>query len=129
MRVHQLLAATLLGLPAVAHGQADSVVLRVTSPRGAEVVFNGVITFRDARSERRLENVRTPFELKLPAQHIDVRLTAADGGALSGGVYVYRDVKERGYATGTVQVGDVKLYYQPGVGYGFGPRTARQLSP
>lgn len=129
MRVYHLVTAALLGIPGLARGQADSVVVRVTSPRGSEVLFSGFITFRDARSERRLENVRTPFELKLPAQQIDVRVTAADGGALSGGVFVLREEKERGYATGTVHRGDVKLYYAPGVGYGFGRRVARRLTP
>ena len=129
MRVHHLVTAALLGIPGLARAQADSIVVRVTSPRGSEVLFSGLVTFRDARTERRLENVRTPFELKLPAQHIDVRLTATDGGALSGGVFILRDHKERGYATGTVYHGDVKLYFEPGVGYGFGPRVARRLTP
>ena len=124
-----LAAAAFSLLPSLAHGQADSVVLRVTSPRGTEVIFNGVITLRGAQTERRLENVRTPFELKLPAQHIEARFAAADGGALSGDLVTYRDGMQRGHVTGTVYVGDVKLYAEPGVGFGFGPRMSRPVTP
>lgn len=129
MRFQYLAVAALLILPSVAHGQADSVVLRVTSPRGTEVLFSGVITLKDTQTERRVDNVRTPFELKLPAQHIDARFTAADGGALSGDLFTFREGKQRGHVTGTVYLGEVKLYVEPGVRFGFGRRVARTFFP
>ena len=128
MRALLALAALSL-LPSLGKAQTDSVVLRVTSPRGTEVMFNGVITLRGAQTERRLENVRTPFELKLPAQHIEARFAAADGGALSGDLVTYREGMQRGHVTGTVYVGYVKLYAEPGVGFGFGPRMSRPVTP
>jgi len=129
MRFHHLAVAALLGIPSFAHSQADSVVLRITSPRGTAVLFSGVITLKGAQTERRLDNVRTPFELKLPAQSIDGRFTAADGGSLSGEIFSYREGKQDGYVTGTVYFGKVNLYFEPGVSFGFGPRVVRALSP
>ena len=101
MRVQLYVLAALMSIPSVASAQADTVVIWVTSPRGAEVAFNGVITFRDGKTERRLDGVVTPFELRLPAQDIDARFSAADGGALSGDLVTYRDGKQRGQAAGT----------------------------
>lgn len=125
MRFKDLAVTALLSIPSIARGQADSVVLRITSPRGNEVLFGGVITLKGAQTERRLDGVRTPFELTLPAQHVDARFTAADGGSLSGDIFIYRDGKQRGHATGTMYFGEVKLYFDPGAGFGFGPRVAR----
>ena len=127
MRVQLYVLAALMSIPSVASAQADTVVIRVTSPRGAEVAFNGVITFRDGKTERRLDGVVTPFELRLPAQDIDARFSAADGGALSGDLVTYRDGKQRGQAAGTNLRGEVKLHYEPGVSYGYGGRPARGL--
>jgi hypothetical protein len=129
MSFQHLAVAALLSIPSFAHGQADSVVLRITSPRGTEVLFSGVITLKGAETERRLDKVRTPFELKLPAQHIDARFTAADGGALRGDIVTYREGKQRGHVTGTMYFGEVKLYFEPGLAFGFGARIARVLSP
>jgi hypothetical protein len=124
------LTVLLLHSPTLAHAQADSVVLRITSPRGTEVKFSGVITLSDGKTERRIENVSTPFELKLPVQQIDARFRAADGGALSGDIIVYRKGGgEPGHVTGTMYTGDVKLYLDPGGRYGFGPRVAQRPIP
>ena len=125
------LATLLMNIPAMAMAQTrpDTVILRITSPRGAEVQFSGVITLKDGKTERRLDNVRTPFELKLPAQSVDARFTASDGGALSGELLTYREGKAGGHVSGTMYLGTVKLYYEPTVGFGFGPRVARPLSP
>ncbi len=122
------LVACLMGLPSIAHAQADSVLLRVTSSRGADVQFSGVITLKDARSERRIEG-RTPFEIKLPAQDIDARFSATDGGALSGDIFTFRNGVQRGHVFGTVYVGDVKLHFVPGARFGFGSRVAQRLMP
>jgi hypothetical protein len=134
MRFHRRwlagLATLLLHVPALAGAQADSVVLRITSPRGAEVKFSGVITLSDGKTERRIENVSTPFEVKLPAQRIDARFRAADGGALSGDIIVYRKGGgEPGRVAGTMYTGDVTLYLDPGRGYGFGPRVTQRPIP
>jgi hypothetical protein len=125
---HYVVAA-LLAIPSVAHGQADSVVIRITSPRGTEVQFSGVITLKDNKTQRRFDRVSTPFEVKLPAQSVDARFTATDGGALSADLVTYREGKQRGQVTGTMYSGEVKLYLEPGVAFGFGPRAARPLSP
>ena len=132
MTIHRIplasVVALLMGLPTLAHAQADSIVLRITSPRGAEVQFSGVITFKDAKTERRVEG-RTPFEIELPAQHIDARFSATDAGALSGDIVTYRAGVQRGHVTGTVYLGDVKLYFEPGARFGFGSRLAQRLTP
>lgn len=122
------LVALLAALPTRLHAQADSILLRITSPRGAEVQFSGVITLRDARTERRIEG-RTPFEITLPAQDIDARFSATDRGALSGDIVAFRDGVRRGHAFGTVHVGDVKLHFAPGAGFGFGSSVAQRLAP
>jgi hypothetical protein len=122
------LVAFLIVMPTLAHAQADSVVLRITSPRGSEVQFSGVLTLKDTRTERRIEG-RTPFEIKLPSQHVDARFTAADGGALNGDILAYRAGVQQGHVTGTVYAGDVKLYFEPGARFGFGSRVAQKLTP
>jgi hypothetical protein len=104
---------------------ADTVVLRVTSPRGEEVTFSGVVTMRDARTERRLDNMRTPFELRLPTQNIDARFTAADGKGLGGEIISYKAGKQHGLVVGQMYSGTVALYYDSGDGFGFGPRRKR----
>ena len=129
MPFQHYVVTALLGIASVAHGQADSVVIRITSPRGTEVQFSGVITLKDNKTQRRFDRVSTPFEVKLPAQSIDARFIATDGGALSADLVTYRDGKQRGQVTGTMYVGEVKLYLEPGVAFGFGPRVARPLSP
>ena len=129
MRSLSLAAFALLTVSSLAGAQADSVVLRVTSPRGAEAVFSGIITLKDSRTERRLDSVRTPFEVTLPAQAIDARFSAADGGALSGDILTYRNGKQGGHVTGTVYVGEVKLYFDPKGRFGFGQRLAQALTP
>lgn len=129
MRSIPLAVLGLLTLSSLAKAQADSVVLRITSPRGVETVFSGVITLRDSRTERRLDNVRTPFVVTLLAQAIDARFSAADGGALSGDILTYRQGAQRGHVTGTVYVGDVKLYFDPKGRFGFGQRLAQALTP
>jgi hypothetical protein len=119
----RLLPVALAASPLAAQGMADSVVLRVTSPRGEEVTFSGVVTFRDGKTERRIENVRTPFELRVAAEDLDARFTAADGGALSGEIVAYRAGKQHGHATGTTYVGAVNLHFDPRRGFGFGERS------
>ena len=129
MRLPLCVLAVLMSVPAMAYGQADTVVIRITSPRGAEVQFSGVITFSDGKTERRLDRVATPFELRLPGQSIDARFTAADGGALSGDIITYREGQRRGHAAGTNYRGEVKLHFEPGVSYGYGGRVERPLTP
>ena len=129
MRFQRYVMAALAAIPSILYGQADSVVIRITSPRGVEVPFNGVITFSDGKTERRLERVLTPFEVTLPAQNVDARFTAADGGALSGDVITYRKGQQRGHVTGTNYAGEVKLYFEPGVAFGYGGRIARTPTP
>jgi hypothetical protein len=126
---HAVLPMLFAASPAIGQSQADSVVLRVTSPRGTDIAFSGVITLKDGKTERKIENLRTPFELRLPTQNIEARFTAADGGALSGEVIAYRDGKQNGHVTGTKYAGTVELYFQPGHRFGFGPRMDRPLSP
>src|SRR5687768_10995867 len=129
MRFQHYVVAAMLGIPSVAHRQADSVVIRITSPRGTEVQFSGVITLKDNKTQRRFDRVSTPFELTLPVQSVDARFTAADGGALTGDLVIHREGKQPGQVTGTMYSGEVKLYLEPGVAFGFGPRVARPLSP
>ena len=129
MGFQRYLVAALIGLPSLAFGQADTVVLRVTSPRGTEVQFSGVITLRDGKTERRLENVSTPYEIRLAAQNVDARFTAVDGGGLSGDLTTYREGKQRGHVTGTRYSGTVRLYHEPGVAFGFGGRGPHALFP
>ena len=121
-------AAGVARVPAQAQSGAsapnDTVILRVTSPRGVEVAFNGTITLRDRRTEQRIENQRTPFEVRLPRQNVDARFTASDGFALGGEIISIRDGRPSGHVTGTVHVGEVKLFYERGQGFGFGSRYA-----
>jgi hypothetical protein len=123
------IAALLMSFPAFAQAQADSVVLRITSPRGAEVQFSGVVALKDSKTERRIENARTPFELRLAAQDIDARFSARDGGSLSGDIVTYSQGTQRGRVTGTMYIGEVKLYFQPGGAFGFGSRLAQGHIP
>ena len=129
MRLPLCVLAVLMSVPAIAYGQADTVVIRITSPRGAEVQFSGVITFKDGKTERRLDRVATPFELRLPAQSLDARFTAVDGGALSGDIVTYRAGQQRGHVTGTNYTGEVKLHFDPGGSFGYGGRFARRFTP
>jgi hypothetical protein len=114
------------GMQAQGESPGDTVIVRVTSPRGAEVTFSGVVTLREAESERRIESQRTPFELRFPRQDLDARFTADDGGALSGEIVVHRARKKPGRAWGTVNAGAVNLFAR-GLGYGFG--DWRRLRP
>jgi hypothetical protein len=121
-RVITLLQVALAASPLTAQAQADTVVLRVTSPRGRDVAFSGVVTLREGKTERRFDNVKTPFELRLPAEDLDARFTAADGGALSGEVMPFRAGKQNGYVSGTIHRGAVQLYFDRRQGFGFGGR-------
>lgn len=121
--------ALLMIVPTAARAQADSVVLRITSPRGTEVTFSGVLTLKGSKTERRLEKVRTPFEITLAAQDIDARFSASDGGALSGEILAYRQGKQHGHVSGTMYFGEVKLYFQPDGSFGFGSRLAQRILP
>ena len=129
MRFHRSIVSGLLLIPSVVLGQADSVVIRITSPRNTEVQFSGVIILKDNKTQRRFDRVSTPFEITLPAQSVDARFTATDGGALSGDLITYREGKQRGHVTGTMYSGEVKLYLEPSVAFGFGPRVPRPLNP
>jgi hypothetical protein len=104
--------------------QGDTVVLIVKSPRGEEVAFTGTIVLRDAKTTRRIENVRTPFELRLAKQDFDASFAAADGGALNGEIVVFKAGEQSGHAWGTVYRGEVKLHYQPRGSFGFGGRQS-----
>jgi hypothetical protein len=117
-----MLQVALAASPLAAQAQADTVVLRVTSPRGGDVAFSGVVTLRDGKTERRFDNVKTPFELRLPAEDLDARFTAADGGALSGEVMPFRAGKQHGLVSGTIYAGAVQLYFDRRQGFGFGGR-------
>jgi len=129
MRSFRIAVVGLFMTSSLAYAQADSVVLRITSPRGAETVFSGVITFKDARTERRLDSIRTPFEITMPAQAIDARFSATDGGALNGAIIAYRKGEQRGHVWGTMYSGDVKLYFDANGRFGFGSRLPRALTP
>ena len=110
----------------------DTIILLVTSPRGHEVLFSGTITLREAMTEKKLENVRTPFEIRLPIQPIEASFTAVDGGALGGEIHPFRDGKPRGHAIGTTwtAAAPLHLFYRPGFGWGFGnPELARTRIP
>jgi hypothetical protein len=125
-----LLAALLPVIPAIAQARADSVILRVTSPRGDEVAFSGVITLKDEKAERKIEHRRTPFEIRLAAQDIDARFTADDGGALSGEITPFRGDRKMGHVSGVVRTGAVLLHFVPGQSFGFGGRRlAQRLLP
>ena len=102
----------------------DTVVLIVKSPRGTEVSFSGTIVLRDAKTTRRIDNVTTPFELRLPAQDIDARFVADDGAGLSGEIVVFRSGDKGGQVWGTMYRGPLLLYFAPGQGFGFGDRNA-----
>ena len=120
----RLLAQT----PVTAAG--DTVVLLVKSPGGAEVTFSGTIVLRDAKQTRRIDNVKTPFELRLKAQDIDARFVAADGAGLSGEIVAFRGGQKGGQVWGTVYRGPLLLYFDPGKGFGFGDRRhANRLVP
>ena len=102
----------------------DTVVLRVTSPRMSEIAFSGVVAFGDG-SERTFENVRTPFEVRLPRQDLTARFTAADGRSLAGEIRTFRDGKPSGHASGISYVGAVNLYFDHHQGFGFGSPRKR----
>jgi hypothetical protein len=127
-----LLAINAASSPSLAQeptAAGDSVVLRVTSPRGQEVTFSGAITFRDSKTERRLDRITTPFELRLPAQNIDAHFRADDYRGLGGELVRYESGKQRGYVRGTVHLGTVRLYFDSAGSYGFGSRPRPTLSP
>ena len=133
LRLIQLLAPlcvlAFVSAPSFAQQASDTVVIRVTSPRGVAVAFSGVVTLRDAKTERRLENVRTPFELRLPAQNLEARFSADDGAALGGEIISYKAGVQHGQVTGHVYVGQVRLYFEPSGSFGFGPRLATRPRP
>jgi hypothetical protein len=125
--------AALLALPVAAlrmlaqtpvSASGDTVILIVKSPRGQEVTFSGSIVLRDAKTTRRFDNVKTPFEIRLPVQDIDARFVADDGAALDGEIVAFRNGKKGRHAWGTVYRGPLVLYHEPGKGFGFGDRRA-----
>ena len=122
-----LAAIPLAALPALAQtpvsAGGDTVVLIVKSPRGVEVTFSGTIVLRDAKTTRRIDNVKTPFELRLPAQDIDARFVADDGAGLNGEIVEFRGGEKRGQVWGTMYRGPLLLYFEPGRRFGFGDRT------
>ena len=101
----------------------DTVVLIVKSPRGVEVTFSGTIVLRDANTTQRIDNVKTPFELRLPRQNIDARFVAEDGAGLNGEIVAFRGGEKRGQVWGTIYRGPLLLYFEPGGRFGFGDRT------
>jgi hypothetical protein len=101
----------------------DTVILIVKSPRGHEITFSGTIVLRDYKTTRRFDKVKTPFELRLPAQDVDARFEADDGQGLDGEIVMFRGGAKRGQVWGTVYRGTLKLYSEPGKGFGFGERT------
>lgn len=120
----------LLAAPLAAQSsKADSVVIRVMSRRDAQTTFSGVITLRDSKSERRFDKVTTPFEIRIPAEFLEARFIADDGGSLGGELLPVRDGKALGNVNGHSYVGKVELFYQPGVGFGFGKRAPGRAIP
>jgi hypothetical protein len=133
-QVATVVTAVFAALPAAAQtevtAQGDSVVLIVKSPRGVEVAFSGTIIMREAKTTRRLENLRTPFELRLAKEDFDARFTADDGGALNGEIVVFKAGEQRGHVWGTTYRGAVNLYFEPGGRFGFGGReSGKRLQP
>jgi hypothetical protein len=102
----------------------DTVILIVKSPREHELTFSGTIVLRDAKTTRRLDNVKTPFEIRLPVQDIAARFVADDGAGLDGEIVAFRGGEKRGQVWGTVYRGPLQLYFEPGKGFGFGDRNA-----
>ncbi|MEX2177184.1 MAG: hypothetical protein WD801_00645 [Gemmatimonadaceae bacterium] len=106
----------------------DSVIIRVTSPRSGQKTFSGVITLQNARSERRLDKVTTPFEIRLPAQDIDAQFTADDMEGLSGELISLKGDGQEGRVYGTVDAGAVRLHFEPGKSFGFGRRLDKRTT-
>jgi hypothetical protein len=101
----------------------DTIVLIVKSPRGHEISFSGTLVLRGTKTTRRFDNVKTPFELRLPAQDVDARFDADDGQGLDGEIVLFRGGAKRGQVWGTVYRGTLKLFAEPGKGFGFGERN------
>lgn len=120
-----VIVTALLLAPVAAAAQAapsrDTIVIRITSPRGVEVPVTGSIVFRESRTERTFENVMTPVEVRVPRQEVDIRFAAVDGKSLSGELVHMRGGEQRGYARGTTHWGAITLYNDRSR-YGFGQR-------
>ena len=129
MRLHRVLIPGVLSVTFALGAQAqnaepapeDSVVISVTSPRGAEVLFSGEIRLAD-NSRMRLDHIRTPYQLRVAYQPVEATFRSDDGGKLSGELRINRIGKQPGGASGT-GIGRVHLFLDPGREYGYGART------
>ena len=127
------IVASILLPPLAALAQArtpvttDTIVIRITSPRGVEVPVSGTITLRGSKTERTFDNVMTPVEVRIAREDLDVRFSADDGMALSGELARMRDGRREGHAYGTITRGTVHLFNDASTGYGFGDRRVARL--
>lgn len=136
---HTYTALALVGLTLMAtsapaqdkiKARGDTAVIVVKSPRGQEVTVSGTLLLRNLKTTRRFENVRTPFELRVPLHDFDADFRADDYGSLSGEMFVYKDSELKGLVTGTVYFGTVKLHHEPGGSFGFGGRNfLKKITP
>jgi len=120
--------AAIVGAPRALLAQrprADTLVLRITSPRGVEIVVSGVI--RIGSEERAVNAVRTPYEIRLPADAMEARFEAGDGDGIGGDLALYRDGRKTGHVYGIARKGSVNLYYELTGRFGFGRRASRSI--
>jgi hypothetical protein len=102
----------------------DSIILRVTSPRGREVAFTGVLMV--AGEKRHIDRALTPFEVRIPAQDVDATFRATDFGSLGGEIVRIESGKKSANAVGRIRFGALRLY-SLGKSYGFSGRKLLAL--
>lgn len=118
----------LIGRAAFAQSRADTVVLRIEGPPGGAARVSGTISLRGGEEERKYSDVRTPFEIRLPAQPLEARFGAV-GVRLSGEMRLLREGKQVGWVAGTSRIGSLRFYRTETGAYGFGsPLASRRVS-
>lgn len=81
---------------------------------------SGTIRLRDGEEERKYTDVRTPFEIRLPAQALEARFGVPLGVRLSGEMTLLREGRQVGWVTGTARFGSLRFYRTVTGAYGFG---------
>lgn len=103
-----------------AQSRADTVVLRIEGPTEQPTRFSGTIRLRGGQEERRYNDMRTPFEIRLPAQALEARFAASFGTPLSGTMTLHREGKQVGWVTGTSRLGGLRFHRSESGAFGFG---------
>lgn len=113
----------LFGRAGFAQNRVDTVVLRIEGPAGGTTLVSGSIRLRDGEEERKYNDVRTPFEIRLPAQPLEASFGAI-GVRLSGEMTLLREGKQVGWVSGTSRIGHLRFYRTETGAYGFGSPLA-----